>query len=1141
MLVSLSVVIAIFSSYSALLVSRHVSSGAISRNSHLWIAGGGLSFGIGIWAMHFVGMLAFNLPCSSSYDAGITVLSVIPGILSCTLALKIISRREISHAQLVISGLLLGSGIAAMHYTGMAAMRFNGMIRYDIGLFLISIVVVVTLATLALWIKFRMQSLPVRWGGWVTLASAVMMGLAVFAMHYTAMASAYFIRDDGMPKIDSGMAPSVLATIVLTATSLIVVVTILAAYVEKPNLSALGRFYKLIGLSIVCWGIVAWSIADYYYRHFSDDLYQRELQSGTQQAESIVSNINDNIELLKGISSMYSHDEDMQRGLRRAGEHAMPSGMTVEERKQRWTHDSELAKLDKILGIEAQQLGVDLIYIVNAAGDCIAASNADQPGSAVGTNYADRKYFALVKSGRSAHQYAMGRTTHVAGLYYVTPILDAGRFIGAVVIKRDVQKLARWTNQANAFMTDANGVIILTEDKSIEFRTIPDAAIARLSLQEKQLQYARSEFDPLKIVPWKGGRFPSVVLINEQTTPTLLVSKRLSDDGMDIYVPHRLDELVRLGSEKSGLFLLLFVAGSLLITAISVVVIYLRDSKKAAADLRLAASAFESQEGMMITDCNSVILRVNRAFTEITGYTAEEIIGQTPRILSSGRHDAAFFAAMWESIGSTGFWDGEILNRRKNGELYPERLTITQVRDESGSVTNYVAALSDITQRKKAEDEIQNLAFFDPLTGLPNRRLLMDRLKHALGVSVRSNQHGALMFIDLDNFKNLNDSRGHAIGDLLIQEVARRLAASIREGDTAARLGGDEFVVILENLSASKMEAASRAEVIGEKIESELRKPYVLDSKEYRSTCSIGVTLFNDHEAFIDELFKQADIAMYQAKKAGRNTLRFFDPKMQDAINVRIGLEAELRNALERQQFQLYYQIQINHAHQVLGAETLIRWVHPERGMVSPAQFIPLAEETGMIISIGTWVLETACAQIKAWQQNAFTRDLVLAVNVSAKQFHQDDFVNQVRAAVQHHSINPALLKLELTEGMLVSDIDDTIATMMSLKEFGIQFSLDDFGTGYSSLQYLKRLPLNQLKIDQSFVREVTTNNSDAAIVGTIIAMAHTLNLDVIAEGVETEQQRQLLLDKGCAHFQGYLFGKPLPVEQFELLLEQYR
>lgn len=562
--------------------------------------------------------------------------------------------------------------------------------------------------------------------------------------------------------------------------------------------------------------------------------------------------------------------------------------------------------------------------------------------------------------------------------------------------------------------------------------------------------------------------------------------------------------------------------------------------QQAEQQLHIAAAAFEAQEGILITDAHNVILRVNRSFTKITGYTAEEIIGKNPRIFKSDRHDADFFAAMWESIMRTGSWDGEIWNRRKNGEICPERIIITAVKDQNGSLINYISTITDFTMSKEVADEIKNLAFYDPLTRLPNRRLFLDRLGQTLASSVHSGKPGALLLIDLDNFKTLNDTRGHDIGDLLLQQVAQRLVSCIREGDTVARLGGDEFVVVLEELSPQLIDAAVQTESIGNKILIALGQPYQLAQYEYHHTVSIGATLFDHNQQAIDELLKQADLALYQTKQAGRNTLTFFDPQMRAKITARALLESELRKALEQQQFQLHYQLQVDHSRRPVGAEALIRWVSPQHGLVSPAQFIALAEETGLILSIGKWVLETACAQIKAWQQQPYTRDLILAVNISAKQFHQIDFVSQVQAALQCHAINPAQLKLELTESVMLEKIEDTIATMSSLKEIGIQLSLDDFGTGYSSLQYLKLLPLGQLKIDKSFIRDIDTDSSDKAIVRTIIAMAQSLNLSVMAEGVETEEQRQFLLENGCDHYQGALFGRPAAIEDFEGVLQQY-
>lgn len=557
------------------------------------------------------------------------------------------------------------------------------------------------------------------------------------------------------------------------------------------------------------------------------------------------------------------------------------------------------------------------------------------------------------------------------------------------------------------------------------------------------------------------------------------------------------------------------------------------DRKKTEQQLRIAATAFESQEGIVVTDEKFNVLRVNQAFTDITGYKSEEAIGKKPNILKSGRQSGEFYRNMFKSIREHGRWSGELINRRKNGEVYPEHLTITAVKDAKGHTTNYVGMFTDISVAKAASERIENLAFFDPLTNLPNRRLFADRLAQALVNSSRSSNYGALVFLDLDHFKSLNDTLGHDYGDLLLQQVATRLSNCVREGDSVARLGGDEFVLLVENLSMNEVEAAHQIEAIGEKILTSLNQPYQLNSHEYLSTPSVGISLFNGNQESSEDLLKHADIAMYQAKKAGRNTLRFFDPLMQEAINMRVDLERELKKAIEQKQFELYYQIQMNSAGQPSGAEALIRWKHPERGMISPLQFIPVAEETGLITQIGEWVLNQACLQLQAWQEDAISKDLSLAINVSAKQFLQHDFVDQVKHSLKAFHIDNTKLKLELTESMLIDNIEYVIHTMNALGEIGIQFSLDDFGTGYSSLQYLKMLPLSQLKIDQSFVRDLATDNSDKTIVLTIITMAHSLGLNVIAEGVETNEQLQLLKTHGCENYQGYYFSKPLSITDF--------
>ncbi len=561
------------------------------------------------------------------------------------------------------------------------------------------------------------------------------------------------------------------------------------------------------------------------------------------------------------------------------------------------------------------------------------------------------------------------------------------------------------------------------------------------------------------------------------------------------------------------------------------------DRKRAEEQLRIAAVAFESEVGTIVTDPQAVILRVNRAFTRLTGYLAEEVIGRTPALLSSGRHDQEFYRQLWLALLQQGHWQGEIWNRRKDGKHEADWLTISAVRAPDGSTTHYVGTFSEISHKKAAEAEIHRLAYFDSLTHLPNRRLLHDRIRQAMAVSGRNGHYGALIFLDLDHFKNLNDSRGHDIGDQLLVEAAQRLQTSLREGDTVARLGGDEFVVMLEGLSDELREAAVQTDLVGEKLREALARPYDLGGREFHCAASLGVALFRGHEESVETLLRHADLAMYKAKSAGRNTLRFFDPAMQISLDERSALESDLRLAVERGQLHLYYQAQADVAGHVTGAEALLRWEHPERGLVLPGDFIALAEETDLIQPIGQWVLQTACGQIRAWSAAASTRALPLAINVSARQFRQPDFVDQVEQALERTGADPMRLRIELTESVIVENMGDTIDRMHALRDLGVGLCLDDFGTGFSSLSYLKRLPVKQLKIDHAFVRDLATDAADAAIVQSIVTMGRNLGLEVIAEGVETEAQLERLVQCGCPAFQGYLFARPLALEEFERFL----
>jgi diguanylate cyclase (GGDEF)-like protein/PAS domain S-box-containing protein len=567
----------------------------------------------------------------------------------------------------------------------------------------------------------------------------------------------------------------------------------------------------------------------------------------------------------------------------------------------------------------------------------------------------------------------------------------------------------------------------------------------------------------------------------------------------------------------------------------------LTERHRAQEELRIAATAFEAQDGIAITDQLHLVLRVNKAFSDLVGQPEEETVGHLLQDVlkesDSGQDAPAFFDSLSFSLREQGRWAGEIWLARPGQANVPVHLGVTSVTAEGAQVSHYVVSIKDISQRKEDEAKIRQLAFFDSLTNLPNRRLLMDRLTRALVASERNETSGAVFFIDLDHFKTLNDTLGHEKGDGLLKQVGDRLLKCVRETDTVARLGGDEFVLILEGLAGVSSAAAADARSVGRKVLATLGETYRLGELDYRSTPSIGVTLFQGADVPVDELLKQADVAMYQAKSAGRNTLQFFDPAMQSAINDRAALENDLREGLNEGQFSLHYQSQVNASGLIYGAEALLRWKHPLRGMVSPACFIPLAEDSGLILPLGAWVMKKACQQLVDWAKRPACANLSIAVNVSARQFKEKDFAQNVLDLLKETGADPSRLKLELTESMLVANLDDIIVKMTQLRHSGIQFSLDDFGTGYSSLSYLKMLPLSQLKIDQSFVRDISNDPNDAVIARTIITLGQSLGLKVIAEGVETEAQRAFLALYGCVDCQGYLFSRPLPVDDFEKLL----
>ena len=549
---------------------------------------------------------------------------------------------------------------------------------------------------------------------------------------------------------------------------------------------------------------------------------------------------------------------------------------------------------------------------------------------------------------------------------------------------------------------------------------------------------------------------------------------------------------------------------------------------------KLSLAVEQSPESIAITDIAGRIEYVNEAFLRNTGYTRDEVIGQNPRILQSGMTPPETYVGLWQALVAGQVWTGELYNRRKDGSDYIELAVISPIRDAAGVITHYLGVKEDITAKKQAEERIHHLAYYDSLTDLPNRRLLIERLQVALASNMQVGRLGALFYVDLDNFKTINDTLGHNLGDELLRQVATRLRESVAPGDSVAHLGGDDFIVLVPDLGADPLQAKARARDFGARIVACFHAPFLLDRAECRACASIGVTLFGQPRDTVEELLKQVEIALYQAKEAGRNALRFFDADMQALVIAQATLEADLHAALRQGEFLLHYQIQVDDTGKPIGAEALVRWQHPRRGLLAPGAFIGSAEKTGLIVPIGAWVLETACVQLAAWASRPEMRQFSLGVNVSARQFRQPDFVQRCLESFARTGVNPNRLKLEPTESLLQENVEDTIAKMSALRAHGVRFALDDFGTGYSSLTYLRRLPLDQLKIDQSFVSDLPGEPNACVIARAIIALGQSLGLAVIAEGVETAEQRAFLQSNGCLQYQGYFFGRPMPVGEFE-------
>jgi diguanylate cyclase (GGDEF)-like protein/PAS domain S-box-containing protein len=732
-------------------------------------------------------------------------------------------------------------------------------------------------------------------------------------------------------------------------------------------------------------------------------------------------------------------------------------------------------------------------------------------------------------------------------------------------IVRQTDRSERWVHGVGRLQFDAEGHPVTMRGV---VRDITDRKLHEMQLRDSEGRY-RSTFEqaPVGIVHtsfegmilWCNARFADIVGYPSEEVPGLTFQQITDPEDLG----ENADALNRLVLHKTGIpgWEKRYIRKDGSTTWVKVTASVLRDSDgrplhfvafvedindRKSAEVRLAEATnamrasearyrtvFQtSLDGICISRASDgMYIDVSNKFLEIMGFKREEVIGRTSLELNFWADPRTRQEMVDVLSRNSSFRDAKTLYRKKNGHLFWVLISSSVIEIEGAPCI--LSVVRDISDAEAAEEEIKNLAFYDPLTRLPNRRLLLDRLQQALAVSSRNHRNLALLFVDLDNFKTLNDTLGHRTGDLLLKEVGRCLVSCVREADTVARLGGDEFVVVLEDLGEIPEDAASQARIVGEKILAAVDRSHLLDGHECYSPASIGIAIVGPHSEATGDILQQAEIAMFQAKAAGRNTMRFFSPALQTAVNTRAEMEEDLRQTIRTKQFMLFYQPQLEQG-KLIGAEALIRWNHPKRGILLPGEFISLAEETGLILPLGNWVLETACKQIAAWANRKGVPPIAVAVNISARQFRQPEFVGQVLAAMNRTGANPFTLKLELTESTLVDNFEEVIAKMTVLKSHGLQLALDDFGMGYSSLSYLKRLPLDQLKIDRSFVRDILTDVTSGAIAQTIVSLGRAMGLSVIAEGVETEEQREFLNRLGCHAFQGFLFSRPLPVEEFE-------
>ncbi len=1051
-LVALSVMTAIFASYGALRVSVGIRSATRWGEHVCLLAAGALSMGGGIWAMHFIGMLAFRLPCGMQYDLPTTMASMLPGILAGGIALHLISRTVATPRTIAVGGTVLGAGIGAMHYAGMAALRMNAVLRYDPYLFALSILVAVLLAIIAL-------GLTVRWRGGLQepsalpdLLGAVVLGGAISGMHYTAMGAAYFVPTGGALITGGDLNPGFLAMVIVAVSGLLVGAAILGSLAHR---------YRVLALTL--------GAANERLRQISK-AFDTTIESVMIAApDATIQSVNPAFTRITGYS------ESEVRGLN-----------------------------PRILQSGRHGRG----YYVRMWAEICSA------GHWQGEIWNRRK------SGEIYPQWlTISAVKDEAGKVqsYVAVASDISS------IKRNQEELSRLLHHNQTILNSA-GEGILGVGARGEVVFINPAAENMLGWRQSEL-IGLNAHQMIHHSRADGAPCPSA------TCPIAAVLA----DGK----PRSVSNDFFSGRNGHGLAVDYTVAPVIAGTNVNGAVVVFRDITDRLRNedrMRLAARVFESSpDGIVITDRRHRILSANQALLTTFHYAQGDLQGHKAGALFSGTLSRRQLRQAMSALASHGTWETELVALRKSGEIFPAAIKVSTDRSADGGVSHYIAIISDLSEAKSAQDRIDYLSRYDSLTGLPNLPMLRDYFDIAHG-SVKYNGGGmALILCNLDNFKHINDTLGHPAGDELLQEIAKRLrgCVAIGTGDIVCRSGGDEFLILLVDVVTDEGVQASIYAM-----RSVVSVPAQLGRYPVSVTASFGISRYPEDGETFDILFQKADAAAYHAKLAGRNTLRFFTAAMIDYATERLVMKNDLRNAISRDEFIIHYQPLINlESGGIIGAEALLRWQSPEHGFVPPGRFIPIAEESGLIVPIGEWVLRQVCRQGKIWRE-AGLPNLRLAVNVSAIQLHSPHFVEIVETLVRESGLPPEWLELELTESVLISEGDHTLDVVNDLKRLGVRLAIDDFGTGYSCLSYLHKLKTDKLKIDRSFVCGLTVNPESDAIVTTILQMAETMNMTTLAEGVETEAQADFLRSKKCQECQGYLFGRPVPVEEFCRLIQ---